>query len=359
MLVDIGLLYANIKKMMSTILPTGVKVRPHLKTSKCADLASLMCTEGATGGCVAKLGEAEALVARGFDDLLITSPVVGSPKVRRLVKLVETRYVLSRRPINLRVVIDDENNASEIAGYMRPALADNRRMPVLIDVDVGLHRTGVQPGDPALRLARHIASLPELHLIGIQGYEGHVQHIHDYDERKQQCLEAMEKLTSTADLLRANGFEIKVVTAGGTGTAEFCAAVPGITEVQPGSFIFMDTDYRDVLGPDSYANALTVLTTVISKQGPRRVTMDAGLKALSTDSGMAECKDPRYKHTNMGDEHGCLTWEEGTPDLNVGDKVEMIPSHIDPTVNLHETYWGYLGEHIVREWTVDARGKIQ
>lgn len=352
MIVDVSLMNSNIHKMMSKIIPTGVKVRPHLKASKCAFLAYQMTAAGATGGCVATISELEALVAEGFDDLLITSPVVGSTPITKLLDLIDSpsRNSMPRRD-KVRIVIDDEANASHIAQQAFLIAADP--IPVLIDLDVGLHRTGVQPGEPALSLARHIASLPQLRLIGIQGYDGHVQHIRDPKEREQKCLESMEILTSTADMLRENGFNIEVVTAGGTGTAEICAAVPGITEVQPGSFIFMDTHYRDVLGRYSYANALTVLTTVISKQGPRRVTIDAGLKALTTENGLAECMDARYKHTNLGDEHGCLTWEEGTPDLKVGDTVEMIPSHIGPTVNLHDRFWVYDSDcWLMDDWPV-------
>jgi D-serine deaminase-like pyridoxal phosphate-dependent protein len=168
----------------------------------------------------------------------------------------------------------------------------------------------------------------------------------------------MRILTSTAESFRQAGFNIQVVTTGGTGTAEFCASVPGVTELQPGSFIFMDTDYRNAVG-NFYSNSLTILSTVVSKQGPRAVTIDAGLKSLTTDSGMAECSDSRYKYNEFGDEQGSLVWEEGTPDLEVGDRVEIIPSHIDPTINLHDVYYAYRGGVIEEIWPVDSRGKVQ
>lgn len=349
MIVDLDLMEANIKKMMDALLPTGLKIRPHLKTSKSAAVARKLAAAGCTGCCVAKVSEAEAITDAGFRDILITCEIIGAPKVARLVELFK------KNP-EIRIVVDSAvgataiNNALAQAGISSP-------LNVLIDVDVGLHRTGINPTE-APALARHIATLKHLHLIGVQGYEGHLQHLHDREDRKSQCLESMKILTDTAAAVRKEGFDISVVTTGGTGTAEFCATVPGVTELQPGSFIFMDTDYRNAVGT-FYSNSLTLLSTVLSKQGERQVTIDTGLKSLTTDSGLAECKDPRYTHANLGDEHGSLSWEEGTPALSIGDRVEMVPSHIDPTVNLHDVYYAYRKGVIEEIWTVDSRGKVQ
>ena len=350
MIADLDLMEANIKKLMDKLLPTGLNIRPHLKTTKSAILAGKLVKAGAKGGCVAKVSEAEVIAAAGFDDLLITCEIVGPAKVKRLVELF-------RKYPKIRIVVDSEIGASAI----NEALASSEiaePITTLIDLDVGLHRTGVSPGEPALALARHVGGLKHLKLIGVQGYEGHLQHLHDKEDRKNQCLESMQILTSTADSLRKAGFNIEVVTTGGTGTAEFCATVPGVTELQPGSFIFMDTDYRNAVGT-FYSNSLTILSTVVSKQGPRAVTIDSGLKSLTTDSGLAECKDSRYAYGVLGDEHGSLMWEDGTPALSVGDRVEMIPSHIDPTVNLHDFYYAYRGGVIEEIWPVDSRGKVQ
>ncbi|KAJ5902553.1 hypothetical protein N7495_003081 [Penicillium taxi] len=350
MIADLDLMEANIKKLMDKLLPTGLSIRPHLKTTKSAILANKLVKAGAKGGCVAKVSEAEAITAAGFDDLLITCEIVGPAKVRRLVELY-------RKNRNIRIVVDSELGASAIDEALASSGIDES-ISVLIDLDVGLHRTGVKPGEPAIALAHHIARLKHLNLIGVQGYEGHLQHLHDREDRKNQCLESMAILTGTADELRKEGFSIDVVTTGGTGTAEFCATVPGVTELQPGSFIFMDTDYRNAVGT-FYSNSLTILSTVLSQQGPRAVTIDSGLKTLTTDSGLAECKDSRYTYGVLGDEHGSLSWEEGTPDLSVGDRVEMIPSHIDPTVNLHDYYYAYRNGVIEEIWPVDSRGKVQ
>jgi D-serine deaminase-like pyridoxal phosphate-dependent protein len=359
MIVDLNLMERNIQTLMSLLLPTGVLIRPHLKTTKSSILAQKLVAAGATGGCCAKLSEAEIMCSLGFDDILITCEVVGKVKVERLVELWE-KY---RR---VRVVVDCIEGARAIDAEMtrRGSKGDGEsdKMMVLIDLDVGLHRTGIQPGAPARDLARFLhEKCANLRLIGVQGYEGHLQHVHGFEERKSACLASMQILTSTADALRADGHDIKVVTTGGTGTAEFCASVPGVTEVQPGSFLFMDTDYRNAIGSKNYSNSLTILSTVLSKQGPNIITIDAGLKSLTTDSGLAECKTLGYKYGVLGDEHGSLEWEDGNDGLKleVGDRVEMVPSHIDPTINLHDVYYAYRDGVVEEIWKVDARGKVQ
>ena len=359
MIVDLDLMEANIKKLMDRVLPTGVNIRPHLKTTKSAVLAKKLVAAGAKGGCVAKLSEAEVIAAAGFDDLLITCEVIGPVKVRRLVEL------LKKHP-KIRIVVDSAVGATAINDALAKdgSFAESEPISVLIDLDVGLHRAGVAPGEPALALAKHVATLKQLKLIGVQGYEGHLQHLHDFADRRAQCLESMKTLTETAEALRAAGHDIQVVTTGGTGTAEFCVTVPGVTEVQPGSFIFMDTDYRNAVG-NFYSNSLTILSTVLSDQGKRDgvryVTTDAGLKSLTTDSGLAECKDSRYEYGVLGDEHGSLSWKDdgNTPALAVGDRMEMIPSHIDPTINLFDFYYAHRNGVIEDVWRVDSRGKVQ
>ncbi|KAK7755449.1 hypothetical protein SLS62_002677 [Diatrype stigma] len=359
MIVDLDLMEANIKKLMGRLLPTGVRIRPHLKTTKSATLAKKLAAAGATGGCVAKLSEAEVIAAAGFDDLLITCEVIGPVKVKRLVAL------LKQHP-KIRIVVDSAVGATAIDDALANEGSEfaDKPISVLIDLDVGLHRAGVAAGEPALALAKHVAQLKHLKLIGVQGYEGHLQHLHDFADRKQQCLESMRTLTGTAEALRAAGHDIQVVTTGGTGTAEFCVTVLGVTEVQPGSFIFMDTDYRNAVG-SFYSNSLTVLSTVLSDQGKRDgvryVTTDAGLKSLTTDSGLAECKDSRYEYGVLGDEHGSLSWTDdgATPALAVGDRLEMIPSHIDPTINLFDFYYAHRKGVIEEIWPVDSRGKVQ
>jgi D-serine deaminase-like pyridoxal phosphate-dependent protein len=350
MIVDLNVMEQNISKLMNLLKPMGVNIRPHLKTTKSPILAKKLIAAGAKGGCVAKLSEAEVMAAEGVDDLLITCEIIGPAKVSRLVELF-------RKYPKIQMVVDSEVGATAI----NDALAASRigtPIQTLIDLDVGLHRTGIAP-DLALPLAKHISTLSHLKLIGVQGYEGHLQHVHGREARERECRASMAILAGTASMLQEKGYDIKVVTTGGTGTAEFCATTPGITEVQPGSFIFMDSDYRNAVG-SFFAHSLTVLSTVISKSASeKRVTIDAGLKSLTTDSGFAEPKDmPGVTYTPAGDEQGWLSWEDG-PDISIGARIEMIPSHIDPTVNLHDFYYAYRKGVIEEIWPVGTRGKVQ
>jgi D-serine deaminase-like pyridoxal phosphate-dependent protein len=353
MLIDLTLMEANIARLMERLRRSHVRVRPHLKTVKSPDLARLLLAAGAVGGCVAKVSEAEVMVQDGITDLLITTEIVGKPKLERLVRLVQ-------RSPHIKVVVDSLAGAQTLNQAMREA---HLHIDVLLDLNVGQNRCGVLPGEEALHLAHSLRGLSHLHLRGVQGYEGHLQHVHDPEERAQRCRQAMHLLTETAAQLRADGCAIDIVTTGGTGTAEICASCEGVTEVQPGSFVFMDTDYRNAIGP-VYANALTILSTVISRPAPTRAVVDAGLKSLSTDSGMPEPKDlPGVTYRPGGDEHGILTWQEGalpaSGSLNIGGRIEVLPSHIDTTVNLHDVYYAHREGKLEAIWLVKARGKVQ
>ena len=355
-IVDLDLMEANISRLMKHFQATKVGVRPHLKTTKSPALARKLLEAGAIGGCVSKVSEAEVMAAAGIEDLLITTEIVGSPKVARLVELVKSHP-------KIKVVVDSLEGATGLHEAMEKA-APGKTLDVLIELNVGQNRCGVEPGAPALALAHQIARLESLRLCGVQGYEGHLQHLPDAQEREQRCQEAMRRLSETARQLRQAGFSIEIVSTGGTGTAQICAGSEEITEVQPGSFIFMDTDYRNALGP-TYANALTILATVISRPAPHRAVIDAGLKSLSTDSGMAEVKDwPELKYRPGGDEHGILEWKETAEttrplELKIGDRVEMLPSHIDTTINLHDYYYGHRCGLLEIIWPITARGKVQ
>ena len=353
MIVDLALMEENIARLMQRFREKRVHVRPHLKTVKSPELARLLLAAGAIGGCVAKVSEAEVMARGGIEDLLITTEIVGRPKLLRLVDLV-------RQHPQIKVVVDSLAGAQALNQAMGAAQV---KVNVLIDLNVGQNRCGVTPGEEALVLAQQLSKMSHVLLIGVQGYEGHLQHIHDPEERARRCQQAMQALTETAAQLRAKGFAIEIVTTGGTGTAEICADCAGVTEVQPGSFVFMDTDYRNALGP-TYANALTILSTVISKPTPFRAVVDAGLKSLSIDSGMPEPKGlTGIAYQPGGDEHGILTWSTHRDPvqvpLEVGDRIELIPSHIDTTINLHDTYYAHRHGRLEAIWPVSARGKVQ
>lgn len=350
MIVDEQLMEENITRLMARFRETPVRVRPHLKTAKSPELAHRLLAAGAIGCCVAKVSEAEVMAQAGIEDLLITSEIVGPPKVARLVNLL-------RQHPRIKAVVDSQAGAQALDAALEEA---GLHLDVLIELNVGQNRCGVAPGEDALALAQQIASMKYLHLIGVQGYEGHLQHVHDLQERTRRCREAMSLLTTTAAQLRTAGFPVEIVTTGGTGTAEICAQCEGVTEVQPGSFLFMDTDYRNALGP-VYANALTILSTVISLPAPNRAIVDAGLKSLSIDSGMPEPQGlPGVWYQPLGDEHGVLTWDgQINIPLAIGDRIAFYPSHIDTTINLHDTYYVYRNGLLEAILPVSARGKVQ
>ncbi len=252
--VDLDVFERNVRTCLSNL--ARVHVRPHLKTAKSPDVARLLIDAGAVGVCVAKLSEAEVMLGSGIDDVLITTEIAGEVKVRRLARLIAEEPAA-----RVRIVVDSWDGATAIdAALPRP-------LETLIDVNVGQDRCGIAPED-ALGLADRIRGLERLRLIGVQGYEGHLQHVRDATERRSLCDTAMGRLGAVADELSSAGHAITVVTTGGTGTAQFCAAHSFVTEVQPGSFAFMDTDYLDT-GGLPYESSLQVVATVISRAARR------------------------------------------------------------------------------------------
>ncbi len=348
--IDLPAMEDNIARLMARMASSGKRVRPHLKTVKSPHLAQKLLDAGAAGCCVAKVSEAEVMAQAGITDLLITSEVMGTVKIGRLLNLV------SQYP-TVKVVADSTEGAQALNSAISE-MAEPIKLQVLIELNVGQNRAGVTPGAEAANLARYVASLKNLRLVGIQGYEGHLQQLAS-DQRQHLCTEAMNKLCETVKLIRTAGLPLEIVTTGGTGTCETCAQFDEITEVQPGSFVFMDVAYRNAIGP-LYANALSVIATVISRPVPERAIIDAGLKSLSNDMGNAELKyHPTASYRPGGDEHGILTCSADDTTLAIGARVEMIPSHIDTTVNLFDTYYGIRNGIIEEIWPILARGKVQ
>jgi len=347
LIVDLDVFDSNLRRCLDRF--AGVRVRPHLKTAKSPEVARRLLEAGAAGICVAKLSEAEVMLEAGIDDVLITTELAGSIKCRRLARLVG-RWPDAR----VCVVVDSWEGASAIDATLPKAI------DALIEVNVAQDRCGVAPAD-ARALADRIRGLDRLRLVGLQGYEGNLQHVRDPGERQRLCDHAMERLTRAVGDLRAAGHSVDVVTTGGTGTAEFCARHESVTEVQPGSFMFMDTDYLDT-GGVSYQPALVGIATVISCPTTDRAVIDAGLKTLSNDSGPARLTDaPGWCYQHAGDEHGTLTptGEAERRELSVGDRVTLLPSHIDTTVNLHDVMYAHRRGRIQAAWAVSARGKVQ
>jgi D-serine deaminase-like pyridoxal phosphate-dependent protein len=348
LLLDIGAAERNIRRMAEVTASLSARLRPHVKTHKTPLLAHKQLAAGAIGVTCAKLGEAEVMVEGGIGEILISSEIVGAEKVARLVALSRHARILT--------VVDDEGPARAIAAAANEA---GLRIPALIDIDVGQGRTGVLPGEPARELARAVSRMPGLELVGVQGYEGHLQHIADAEVRREKCRASMQLLVQTADLLREDGHAIGIVSTGGTGTAAFAGSFPGVTELQPGSYVVMDAHYGSV-GGVPFEQAISILTSVISRTRPGIAVLDAGMKTASSDSGPPVPRGmPAAQFAFAGDEYGILRFEEGRDDLSAGDKIELVPSHCDTTINLHDVYYVVRDGRLEDVWPIAARGKIQ
>ncbi|MDI3288066.1 DSD1 family PLP-dependent enzyme [Polyangium sp. 15x6] len=348
LILDIAAAERNIRAMADRLVHGSVRLRPHVKTHKCPLLAHKQMAAGAIGVTAAKLGEAEVMIRAGIPEVLVSTPIVGRTKIERLIALSRHGLVLT--------VVDDAGAARAISDAATRA---GLKIPALVDVDVGQRRTGVLPGEPALALARQVATMPGLVLVGLQGYEGHLQHVQSRDERERLWRASMKKLTDTADLVRGAGFPLDIVSTGGTGTSTFALEATGITEIQPGSYVVMDDHYGTVQGV-GFEQALFVLTTVVSRTRTTDVIVDAGMKALSSDSGPPRVRGIEgAQYTFAGDEHGRIEFVGEGSDLRVGDKVLLVPSHCDTTINLHDHYHVIEDDRLVEVLPIAARGRIR
>jgi len=346
LILDLDVLRANLDRMAQLFAKTSVRLRPHAKTHKTPNIALMQLERGAIGIACAKLGEAEVLAAGGVRGLLLTTEVVGDTKIRRLVGV--------SKQVAMTVVVDDFSAAERISDA---ATAAGLRLDCLVDVNVGQNRTGIEPGEAALNLARKIQTLKGLTLTGLQGYEGHLQFVAEIEERRRLNAQSMQLLTHTASLLAENGLRVDVVSTAGTGTCQMAAGFSGITEVQPGSYIVMDTQYNAVQGVD-FKTSLTVLTSVVSVNRPNAVIVDAGYKAVSTDAGQPKVRGMDGDFTTQGDEHGKITFASGNP-LSLGDRVELLPSHCDTTINLYDVYHVVSEGRVIALWPILGRGRTQ
>jgi D-serine deaminase-like pyridoxal phosphate-dependent protein len=355
LLVDGEAMDRNLAKMAAHLHAHGVGLRPHAKTHKSADIARKQLALGAVGLCCAKVSEAEALAAAGIGPLLVTSPLATRDKVARFAVLA------TRQPEALLVV----DSAVGVDLAAEAATTHGVELGVLIDLDVGTRRTGVACGDPAIALARHAAAKPRLRVRGVQAYAGHLMHVSGFEQRRQRSLAAMAGAAETRAAIEAAGIPCPVFTGGGTGTFDIDTAVPGITDLQCGSYPFMDVQYRVIGGPDgdlldAFEPALFVWSTVISRPAPGRVTLDAGIKALAYDWKRPALPDYRgAEYSWGGDEHGIVAFPEGAAIPALGERVKIFVSHCDPTVNLHDAYHVVRGGAVTERWPVTARGCCQ
>ncbi len=356
LVLDLDALDRNIAAMAQIVVAHGVKLRPHAKTHKSVDIAQRQIAAGAIGLCCAKIGEAEVLADGGITGLLITSPVAAPAAIERLA-------ALAKRSPGLMAVVD---HPTVVAALDRAVDRVGAALDVIIDIDPGIHRTGVASASDAVDLAEQIVAAPCLSLRGVQFYCGSQQHIENYADRRAAIEERTEHLRTVIAALKQGGFEPEIVTGSGTGTHRIDLALGVFTEIQAGSYVFMDQQYLDCDLADGAATpfetALSVDARVVSANHAALVTIDAGFKSLSTDGGMAVLQRGAPADTRfifMGDEHGALIGSGIGNMLAPGDAVSLTVPHCDPTVNLYDTYHIVRGDTLIDLWPVSARGRAR
>ncbi len=352
LVIDRDTLQHNIAAMASFARENGLALRPHAKTHKSVEIARLQMAAGAVGLCCAKLGEAEALAGGGVNNILITSPVVTPQAIERLI-------ALNGRIGDLRVVADNPGNVEALAVAANGA---GQTLTVLVDIDPGIRRTGASSPDAALELAARIKAASSLRYAGVQYYCGAQQHIESFADRRAAIADRTAYLQSVIEALSGAGHAPDVVTGGVTGTHRIDAELGVLTELQAGSYVFMDKQYNDCdldgQGAQPFETSLFVDAHVISANSASMATIDAGFKALSTDGGLPVVIDGApagAMFVFMGDEHGALI----APDhmFRIGDHVTLAVPHCDPTVNLYDAYHVVRDGTLIEIWPVSARGR--
>jgi D-serine deaminase-like pyridoxal phosphate-dependent protein len=353
LVLDLDAFERNVAKMADHCRRNGLGLRPHAKTHKSLEIARAQLAAGAVGQCCAKLGEAEAMGAGGVDSIIITSPVVTPQGIARAM-------ALNARIPDLMLTVDNPENATALAAAARDA---GKVQKVLVDLDPGLHRTGIAPGEPVLALAKQIDASENLQLCGLQCYAGHVMHIEEFADRREKSLKAMKLLGETRDAFKAAGLPCDILSGGGTGSFDIDPEASVLTELQGGSYIFMDKQYNDVKagngGSVPFETSLFVQMSVVSNNTANLATTDAGFKAFSTDaeppvllSGAPEGASYFF----FGDEQGGIFLPPDAK-LPLGATLTAITPHCDPTVNLYDCYHVVRGDMLVDIWSIEARGK--
>lgn len=350
LLLDLDAFERNLNRMQAAADASGVRLRPHAKAHKCPAVALAQVARGATGICCQKASEALSFIEAGIDDIHVSNQLASPGKATWLAQAAQFARI--------SVCVDD---ASQIAALGAATDAVGSRIGVFIEIDIGQGRCGVQGKEAVMRLLDVLARHPRLDFRGLQAYHGGVQHLRAHAERRNQALGAAERAAQVLTALTAAGVRCETVTGGGTGSVEFDLESGVYTEVQPGSYAFMDRDYGDseYLGALRFEHALFIATTVMSTASGKHAVVDAGLKSLATDSGLPLVWQPiphgpglRYEQAN--DEHGIVTSGGALPAL--GTALQLVPGHCDPTFNLHDTVIGFRGDTIECLWPITARG---
>jgi len=353
LLLDLDGVEHNLTEMADFFEDREADLRPHIKTHKSPFLAHKQLEAGAIGITCQKLSEAEVMARSGIKDILIANEVVGEVKTTRLARLA--------RSVDLKVAVDDEANARALDRACREAGSE---LGVLVELNVGLNRCGIPPGERALPLARFLRKTDNLVFRGLMGYEGHTVFIDSFEERKRRAEEALKAVVGTKELLEEEGIGCPVVSSGATGTHEITGSYPGVTEVEAGSYLTMDGTYAELDGVgEKFQTPLTLLATVISRPAEDRAVLDSGMKSITHDMG-----DPQFVGlegatvTSFSEEHLNVRIEgpevEAFEVLRPGEKVELLPSHGCTTINLHDQFYGIRDGDLEAILPVEARGKF-
>ena len=364
LVVDLDALNRNVQRMAAFCKRHNVRLRPHAKTHKSADIGRVQMQAGAVGVCVQKASEAEALIDLGASHVLISNEVIAPMKLMRVANLAQR---VAGRGGQLGIVVDSLHGIEALAKAMQLV---STRIDVYVEIDVGQGRCGVPPGAAAVPLARAIEQHASMRFAGLQAYNGKLQHIRSMAERRAAVAEVAQQIQRTRDALTEAGIEVPLVTGGGSGAFAAEVATGQYGEIQAGSYVFLDAEYadneRDPSQPD-FEHSLFVLTQVVSAS-PDRAVCDAGHKSHAIDAGLPTVHalpgQPALTFANGGDEHGVLRSADGSGALpRIGDLLWLIPGHCDPTVNLHNQMYAIRGglengqlERVIR---VDARGCVQ
>ncbi|AXI55741.1 3-hydroxy-D-aspartate aldolase (plasmid) [Pseudoseohaeicola sp. NH-UV-7] len=355
LVLDLDALERNIKKMGDYAKSHGMRHRVHGKMHKSVDVALLQeSLGGSCGVCCQKVSEAEVFARGGIKDVLVSNQVRQPEKIDRLARLPK----LGARTI---CCVDDIDNVADLSAA---ALKHGTEIECLVEIDVGAGRCGVQYGQPVVELAQAIDAADGLKFAGIQAYQGAMQHMDSYEDRRGKTQIAIDQVRESVDLLKAAGLDCDIVGGGGTGSYYFESNSGGVfNELQCGSYAFMDADYGRILDKDGkrideneWENALFILTSVMSHAKADKAIVDAGLKAQSVDSGLPTIygRDD-VEYVKCSDEHGVVADPDGV--LKVNDKLKLVPGHCDPTCNVHDWYVGVRNGKVETLWPVSARGK--
>lgn len=348
LLLDLDAFERNVARMQAAADAAGVALRPHAKAHKCPAIALAQVARGAVGICCQKVSEALPFVAAGVRDIHVSNEIVAPAKAALLARLA-----LQARA---SVCVDDVRQVEVLAAATAAA---GSRLDVLVEIDVGQHRCGVAGAAAVQRLLDRIAACDGLAFAGLQAYQGSIQHVRAHGERRAAAARAAAGAAEVVEALARAGVACPVVTGGGSGSVEFDLASGVYTEVQPGSYVFMDGDYarNEYAGPLRFEQALFLATAVISTGGGERCIVDAGLKSLAVDSGLPDVWRAEHDYVAISDEHGTLQPRAATiAPLPLGTRLLLVPGHCDPTLNLHDELIGLRGTTVEAIWEIAARG---